>query len=102
MIDEGGDGLERQFRLLVMRGMPGVRNDDGLDRTIALVFCRPDLLDRAVRIVFALDDEDGNADVAQFLPDVERLELGMQPKIEPTLHRIVGVGVMPTRGTFWT
>ena len=64
MIDERGDGFERQFWLLVMRRVPGVRHNDGLDRAIAFGFRRSNLLDRAVRIVFAFYDKDGNADVA--------------------------------------
>ena len=53
--------------------------------------------DRAVRIVLALYDEEGNADVAQFLAYIEQLEFGVKPEVEPASHRIVGVGVMPLK-----
>src|SRR5208283_5460695 len=94
-VDEAGDRIEGRYGGVPMRGVAGARQDRHLDRAEAFLFSRIDLLERAVLIQGALQNQDRHADVAERLGNVPVLEVRIEPGLDPGTERAVHVGMPP-------
>src|SRR4051812_7732720 len=70
-VGERRDGGKRFVRLLAMWRVADARQDDGLDRAVALLFDDPHLRERAVRVGRALYHQHRYADVGERIRGIE-------------------------------
>src|ERR1700722_17242087 len=96
-IDEVDDDLERKVRRLALWHMTNPRQHRGLDRAVTCLLRGLELLERAVLILFALHDQDRNADVAERFRNVPFAEFRIDPGLAPRAEGEIDVGVPATQ-----
>src|SRR5580658_10667675 len=93
-VDEVRDDLERKFRRLALWHVANARQHRSLNRAITRLLRGLELLERAVLILLALHDQDGNADVAEGFCDVPFAEFRIEPRLAPRAESAIDV-IMP-------
>src|SRR5262249_22607709 len=93
MVGEIGDRAQRRLRCLAVRRVPRVRQQRNLDRGVAFLLGHLDLPQRAVLVVFALDDQHRHPDVGECVADIPGAELGIEPRTAPAVEGVVRIRV---------
>src|SRR5208283_127619 len=91
---ESSNRFECLLRLLAMRDVTAVRNDQCLQPASAYFFSHCDLAVGAVAVVVAADDKRRNTNLRQFVAQVEGREGGIEPRVVPAPEGRVDIVVV--------
>src|SRR5665213_555995 len=83
-------------RRRAMRRMPRASNDGDIDRAVAFRLRDLDLTDRAILVIRALQDGDGNADIGEVFGNIPGAESRIAPGAVPAVEGVVDV-LVPAR-----